>query len=227
MATFTNPFPKISATLTGVKESLEVIKKAVDADTDLTDSGKAAQWERLTTEHAKVVAQIETALETIGKNVTSAVQAERDKALPTATTDTGGVRAELEAQRILARGNLKSHGDIWTYFTEHGATPTRTTIVDEFEQRGIIDRESINGMIYEDSPEFARLLDMSKKFATVNGLFIANLRVVNELLAGRFGDVRYFFDGSVLGEDLLLEVPGTVAVPTWTPTQAEKIYRAR
>lgn len=226
MAT-SKPFRNLAEQLEKLRGSLEVIASNVNADHDLSDDGKNNAWTRYTAPHRAYVAQVENALETISKSVDSAFNAARDKALPTATTDTSKLVVEMELQRILNRGIPDDIDGIYKLVTSHEPSPTRTALIEELEARGRLSAEMISGILKETSTELAAVTEMMIQHTRIASVFGYNLRTAYKVLDDRKAIFNYWVNVTRSDADYDMEVPGTVFVAPWKPTNAETVYRAR
>ncbi|AGG67631.1 hypothetical protein [Corynebacterium callunae] len=227
MATTSKPFRNLAEQLEKVRESLGIIANAVNADNDLSDDGKNNAWTRYTAPHRAYVAQVETALETISKNIDKAFNAARDKALPTATADTGKLVAEMELQRIISRGIPDDIGSLYRLVTSMEPSPTRTALIHELEARGHLSSEMISGILEENSPEIAALTSMMVQHVRIASVFTYNLQTTNKALNDRKAVFVHWVSLTRSDADYDMEVPGHVFVSPWKPTNAETVYRAR
>lgn len=221
------PFRGLAEQLEKVRQSLELIARNVNADHDLTDGGKDSAWERYTAPHRAYVAQVEVALETISKSIDKAFNDARDKALPTATTDTSKLVVEMELQRILNRGIPDSVDNLYRLVTSHEPSPTRTALIEELEARGRLTPEMISGILKETSPEVAAATEMMIQHTRIASVFGYNLRTMYKALDDRKAAFNYWSSVTRSDTDYDLEVPGHIFVAPWKPTNAETVYRAR
>lgn len=221
------PFRGLAEELEKVRSSLEVIASNVNTNHDLTEEGKDKSWQTYTAPHRTYIAQVENALETISKNVDNAFNAARDKALPTATTDTGKLVAEMELQRIINRGIPDDIDGIYRLVTSQEPSPTRTALIEELEARGRITPEMVSGILKETSPEVEALTSMMVQHVRIASVFTFNLGTMHKVLDDRKAAFNYWANVTRSDADYDLEVPGHVFVAPWKPTNAETVYRAR
>lgn len=221
------PFRNLAEQLEKVRQSLEVIASNVNTNHDLTEEGKDKSWQTYTAPHRTYIAQVEVALETISKAVDKAFNDARDKALPTATTDTSKLVVEMELQRILNRGIPDDIDGIYKLVTSHEPSPTRTALIHELEARGRLSAEMISGILKETSPEVAAVTEMMIQHTRIASVFGYNLRTAYKVLDDRKAIFNYWVNVTRSDADYDMEVPGTVFVAPWKPTNAETVYRAR
>lgn len=226
MAT-SKPFRNLAEQLEKVRSSLEVIASNVNADHDLTDGGKDSAWERYTAPHRAYVAQVETALETISKKIDDAFNAARDKALPTATTDTAKLVAEMELARIINRGIPDSVDGIYKLVTSHEPSPTRTALIEELEARGRLSNEMVSGILKETAPEVASVTEMMIQHTRIASVLGYNLRTMYGVLDDRKAAFKYWSSLTRADADYDLQVPVSVFVKPWAPTSAETVWGGR
>nr|WP_011091125.1 hypothetical protein [Corynebacterium glutamicum]AAO18197.1 hypothetical protein [Corynebacterium glutamicum] len=220
------PFRGLAEQLEKVRSSLEVIASNVNADHDLSDDGKNNAWTRYTAPHRTYIAQVEVALETISMSIDKAFNDARDKALPTATTDTSKLVVEMELQRIINRGIPESVDGIYKLVTSHEPSPTRTALIEELEARGRLSDEMVSGILKETSPEVAAATEMMIQHARINSVFGYNLRTMYKALDDRKAIFNHWVNVTRSDADYDMEVPVTVFVPPFKPTNAETVYRA-
>lgn len=221
------PFRNLAEQLEKVRSSLEIIASAVNADHDLSDEGKNNAWTRYTAPHRAYVAQVENALETISKAVDKAFNDARDKALPKATADTGKLVAEMELQRIINRGLPADVDGLFRLVTGLEPSPTRTALIEELEARGRLSAEMISGILKETSPEVAAATEMMIQHTKIASVLGYNLRTMYGVLDDRKAAFKYWSSLTRADADYDMEVPVTVFVAPWKPTNAETVYRAR
>lgn len=226
MAT-SKPFRNLAEQLEKVRSSLEVIASNVNADHDLSDDGKDNAWTRYTAPHRTYIAQVENALETISKAVDKAFNEARDKALPTATTDIATVATELALQRILNRGIPDSVDGLYRLVTSLEPSPTRTALIHELEARGRLSAEMISGILKETSPEVAAVTEMMIQHTRIASVFGFNLRTMYKALDDRKASFNYWSSLTRADADYDMEVPVSVFVPAWKPTNAETVWGGR
>lgn len=225
--TKSKPFRGLAENLEAVRQSLEVIARNVNADHDLTDAGKDSAWQKYTAPHRAYVAQVEVALETISKSIDKAFNEARDAALPTATADTGKLVAEMELQRIINRGLPADVDGLYRLVTSHEPSPTRTALIEELEARGRLSSEMISGILKETSPEVAAVTEMMIQHTRIASVFGYNLRTMYKVLDHRKAAFNYWSSLTRSDTDYDMEVPVSVFVAPWKPTNAETVYRAR
>lgn len=226
MAT-SKPFRNLAEQLEKVRSSLEVIASNVNADHDLSDDGKNNAWTRYTAPHRAYVAQVENALETISKSIDKAFNEARDAALPTATADTGKLVAEMELQRIINRGLPADIDGLYRLVTGLEASPTRTALIEELSARGRLTPEMVSGILKETSPEVAEATEMGINHTRIASVFGFNLRTMYKVLDDRKAAFNYWSSVTRADADYDLQVPVSVFVAPWKPTNAETVYRAR
>lgn len=227
MATTSKPFRNLAEQLEKVRSSLEVIASNVNTNHDLTEEGKDKSWQTYTAPHRTYIAQVETALEKIAKNVDNAFNAARDKALPKATTDTAKLVAEMELQRIINRGIPDSVDGLYKLVTSQEPSPTRTALIEELSARGRLSDEMVSGILKETSPEVAAVTEMIINHTRINSVFGYNLRTMYKVLDDRKAAFNYWSSVTRADADYDLEVPGNIFVAPWKATNAETVYRAR
>lgn len=221
------PFRGLAEELEKVRSSLEVIASNVNTNHDLTEEGKDKSWQTYTAPHRAYVAQVEVALETISRKIDDAFNAARDKALPTATTDTGKLVAEMELQRIINRGLPADIDGLYRLVTSHEPSPTRTALIEELEARGRLSAEMISGILKETSPEVAAVTEMMIQHTKIASVFGYNLRTMYKALDDRKAAFNYWSSVTRSDADYDLEVPVTVFVPPWKATSAETVWGGR
>lgn len=224
--TSSKPFRGLAENLEKVRSSLEIIASAVNADHDLSDEGKDKSWQTYTAPHRTYIAQVEVALETISRKIDDAFNAARDKALPKATTDMSKVATELALQRILNRGIPDDIDGIYKLVTSHEPSPTRTALIEELEARGRLTPEMISGILKETSPEVAAVTEMMVQHVRIASVFGYNLRTAYKVLDDRKAIFNYWSSVKRSDADYDMEVPVSVFVAPWKPTNAETVYRA-
>ena len=225
--TSSKPFRNLAEQLEAVRNSLETIARHVNSDGNLTEQGKDESWERYTAPHRTYIAQVEVALETISKAVDDAFNVARDKALPTATTDTAKLVVEMELQRIINRGIPESVDGLYRLVTSLEASPTRTALVEELSARNRLSAEMVSGILRETSPEIEAATEMGIQHTRIASVFGYNLRTAYKVLDDRRAVFNYWSSVTRADADYDMEVPVSVFVPAWKPTNAETVWGAR
>lgn len=225
--TKSKPFLGLAEELEKVRSSLEVIASNVNTNHDLTEEGRDKSWQTYTAPHRTYIAQVENALETISKSIDKAFNEARDAALPTATADTGKLVAEMELQRIINRGLPADIDGIYKLVTSMEPSPTRTALIEELEARGRLSAEMISGILKETSPEVTAATEMMIQHTRIASVFGYNLRAMYGVLDDRKAAFKYWSSLTRADADYDMEVPVSVFVAPWQPTNAETVYRAR
>lgn len=221
------PFRGLAEELEKVRSSLEVIASNVNTNHDLTEEGKDKSWQTYTAPHRTYIAQVENALETISKGIDKAFNEARDKALPTATADTGKLVVEMELQRIINRGLPADIDGIYKLVTSHEPSPTRTALIEELEARGRLSNEMVSGILKETAPEVAAATEMMIQHARIASVFGYNLRTMYGVLDDRKAAFKYWSSLTRTDADYDMEVPVSVFVAPWKPTSAETVWGGR
>lgn len=222
-----NTLKAIATTADQMLESANIIAHHINADTDMTNDGKDKAYNRDTSTHRHVLDDLTSNVDTITTELNEAFQKAWDKEFPTATTDTGILAAEMQAQRLLNRQAMKDASTAITFISDMEASPVRTIIVDELEAQGVLTNDYINGIVRASSPDFVAAIENHNAVNTVlNNIIRPNLRVVEDRLANRRGEFKFTLSIDMLG-DTKAKVPHEIYVAGWQPTQAERLYRAR
>lgn len=151
---------------------LKAKAQALNADSHLTDEGKAAQWSQLTKQHQSELQDIITAAENMGTNITRQVDdLERDYYDTTRIPKSELLAAELGAARIMGRGNL-DHEAVNKHL-KNMSTATITgadvIVINEAIARGVITHDNLKGMLKAHSPMYRETTrDAEKVQAAIN-----------------------------------------------------------
>lgn len=208
-------------------QSANIIAHHINTDTDMTEQGKSNAFATQTSTHSHTLDDLTKHVDTITTELNEAVQKAWDAEFPTATTDTGILAAEMQAQRLLNRPALKDASTAITFLSDMEASPVRTIIVDELEAQGVLTNDYINSIVRSSSPDFVAVIENHNAVNTVlNNVIRPNLRVLEDRLSNRNGQFDFTFSIGMLG-DTKAKVPHEIYVAGWQPTQAERLYRAR
>lgn len=217
----------IATTADQMLESANIIAHHINTDTDMTNEGKAKAYTRDTGTHRHVLDDLNKHVDTITTELDEAFQKAWDNEFPTATTDTGILAAEMQAQRLLNRPTMKDASTAITFLSDMEASPVRTILLDELEAQGLLTNDYVNSIIHASSPDFVAAQRNRNAVNTVlNNVIRPNLRVLGDRLKGRNGQFDFNVNISMLG-DIQAKVPHEIYVADWQPTQAERLYRAR
>lgn len=222
----TTPFEQIDQSLGAVEESTDIIAGALANHDGYTDQGRDERWSRHTQEHRAHVDQL---AETIGKIVPAAeehVTAVRAEALPTPADTAAATVAEAQAARILNRPGMTDHKTAVQWFRDTPPSATRTAVVEELQARGVLNAEQVDGLIEEAHPAYSdakRQLNSAQSL--VNGVYRPRVEAVAARLDNRNAPL---VDPLQRHRSSLFDALPPVnvgSVPTWTPNNAETVYR--
>lgn len=167
-------------------DSAHFLADRIKADTNLTEEGKATQWQKQTTVHRDYAAYLNDQITQIRAAAAAEVSNAFDDEMPAATTDQGRIASELAAQRVIGRGSLTNLATVNQWFTQEPASPARTLVVNELVARNVIEADHVDVLAQQASPIYA----MSIKNQSAADTILVNLlqrkvRQLNEKLADR------------------------------------------
>lgn len=104
----------------------------------------------------------------------------RANVLPVAQDSTDALAAELAAQRILQRPGLKDTSDVLSYITDADPSPGLSIAITEWQQRGMLDDDTLNAVLAKKSPEYAQAQQHAGRTQQTAGFLRQRLAKVNE-----------------------------------------------
>ncbi|MFV8380082.1 hypothetical protein [Corynebacterium hindlerae] len=140
--------------LKATHHDLKTKAQALNADSHLTDEGKAAQWSQLTKKHQSELQDVITAVENMGTNITRQVDdLERDYYDTTRIPQSELLAAELGAARIMGRGKMdiqSIHNHI-NRISKGTITGADIIVINEAMARGVVSLDDVRTSIEASS----------------------------------------------------------------------------
>lgn len=193
---------EIANAATEVLQGTGDIVKACTSDSELTPEGKNKAVARAikAAGYPDNVVNLREALSALQEAVKAEQAAEWARVMPEVDKATEVAAAELQAARVLNRGNI-NHDNGEQVFEKMGPCPARTIVFNELVARGAISHESLQAYAGRESEYLAHIGREDKMLATFNHYVNVMLEAVDRTLETALTDV----DTVVLNmEDLII-----------------------
>lgn len=221
-----NPFEEIDQSIGAVEESTDIIAGALAKHPEYTDQGRDERYARHTQDHRAHLDQLTATINKIIPAAEEHVAATRAEAFPTPADDTAATVAEAQAARILNRPGMTDHATAVQWFRDTPPSAARTAVVEELQARGILNPAQVDGLIEEAHPAYADAKrQLGSAQALVNGVYRPRVKAVAARLDNRRAPLvgqAQRHPSNIFGTLPPVELG---PVPTWTPNNAENVYR--
>lgn len=138
--------------------------------TDYSAEGQKKLWQSHSERFAKAVAQLHVMTDELAELSQDNVAKVRESLFPVAVDPIEKLAAEMEAQRILARGTFNDATELFPYVKSTEPSPARTIVLEELEARGLAKSEYIEGALRDGSAEYQKAIRDHNGIATaING----------------------------------------------------------
>lgn len=221
-------FSQLDTYFDNAYESVDLIASTINADNSYTEQGKNESFERNTQEHRTAVEHLSDKIDKVSEHADNLLATAEAAELPESTDPSEHLATEMQANRILGR-NMTEFKDIAQWYRSTSPCPARTTVIQELTARGVLSSESARSLLHS-SDSYRAAHDQHVRIKTaVNGIYRPKLNQLTAKVNNRRADTTGWNAVRDLRGSTVDGLPSdiNVQVGTWTPNNAEHLYRNR
>lgn len=215
----------LEASIEAARESAHLIAQNINTSDTYTDAGKNEKYEKYTAEHRDHYEQLTHQITEIVNEAEHAVDALHSEIMPTAQGDVANLAAQIEADRILNRPGMDDQRMILEWVPKTEASPSRTIVLNELVERGLIKADVLDRLLAQTHPEYADAHRRWNQARTAGQIMQQRMDNFKAQLDNRHTQApdKHTPQASV---NMVRGLPNsTVKVTPWQRTQAENAYR--